>query len=243
MKTKMMKAAAMMAVMAGCMTFSASAQEPLLDAFVIEAGAGFYTHENNSDYYGGWTSDGLSHFWEIEAGLAYEKFLWKGFFVRPEVSLFYRNNYNTSLGTERQYNPGQGPGVAPGVDLRPDLKPGNNPERDYQIGAKINCLAAWRQPVCRVLSVDILTGPLVAFNIYGATETYGLRYTDLHRAVTFTWRSGIALNIGNHFRVAGYFNINTGHNKTVELDEEHVYWTASGEKYANSWTITLGYRF
>ncbi len=233
MKTKLMKAYAIIAIISGCIAFSASAQEPLQDAFAIEAGVGFYTHEGEQlDGVGG--INDTNQFWEIEAGVAYEKFLWKGFFIRPEASLFYRDNYDTSLNVERIYGPEQFPGVYPGTDPRPDLKSSGNPERDYQIGAKLNCLAAWRQPVCRVLSVDILTGPLVAFNIYGATETYGLKYTDLHRVATFTWRSGISLNFGNHFRVAGYYNFNTSHNKTVKLDEEHVYWTASGEKYADS---------
>lgn len=114
------------------------------DEFVVGFGFSVPATSGNDGLDGAPTYNGGFRKYEIYG--AFEKFLWKGLFVMPEVSLWYSDNYDDKLAKAQ---------VDPSTDPNPDLKYGK--ESAWQIGGTISAYGAWRQPLGSNFSVDILT--------------------------------------------------------------------------------------
>lgn len=200
------------------------------DAFVLNAGisvpaGGIEMVRDGSPFRQG-------GFRKYEFGAVYEKFIWNNFFVAPELSLWYGDNYDDKL-IKFHYDPG--------YDPNPEMKPG---KRDsWQFGATIGTMAAWRVQPCRNFSFDVITGPRLDINFVGKVKGYGLEYSNFYRTATFDWRIGLGLNIATHLRFGVNFDFRSGRYKNVDTGEEYIFWRPSGEQRRNAWNLSIGYRF
>lgn len=200
------------------------------DAFV--AGFGFSTRatgdgerrEGIATYKGG--------FRKYEVYGAYEKFLWKGLFLMPELSLWYSDNYDDDL-YKYSYDPS--------VDLNPDLKRGKL--SSWQIGGTVSALGAWRQQLFHNFCVDFLTGPRLTINFKGKVKGYGYEFDDFYRTLMFEWRFGVGINILRHWRVGVNFDLRTGRHKDISTGVNGMGWLPGDRILHNSWNFSVGYRF
>lgn len=204
------------------------------DAFTAGIAFSVPTPQTGEQPVGGLPYEGGFRKYEIYG--AYEKFILGSFFVMPEVSLWYSDNYDDIV-----YKRGLMPMDDPYPDPYPDLKRGK--EDYWQIGGTISILAAWRQPIGNKFSVDLLTGPRVPVNIKGHIEGYNHVFSDFYRPVRFEWRFGIGANLWSHWRVGVSFDLRPGRHKKVDTGVDGLKWNPSDEKYRNEWSFSLGYRF
>lgn len=200
------------------------------DSFVAGFGFSIASKNNDETSYGG--ADYNGGFRKYEVFGAYEKFIWKGLFVMPEVSFWYSDNYDDKL--TKVY-------VDPSEDKRPDLKPGK--DSAWQIGSTISAMGAWRQHFGQNFSLDFLTGPRLALNFTSRVKGFGYEYKDFYNTATFEWRFGIAANIFSHWRLSLNFDLKTGTHKNSSTNQMGLAWIPAGEKRHNSWNFSIGYRF
>lgn len=164
---------------------------------------------------------------------SYEKFVWRNLFIAPQVSLWYSDNYNDILFKGHDFEPP--------YDLRPDLKYGD--DKAWQFGGTLAVMGAWRVPIAKSFSLDVLTGPMLDISFKSKVKGLGLEYNNPYRTVAFDWRVGVGVNIVKHVRVGVNFDIRTGDHKYYKPNEDYVYFLPSGYKRLNAWNFAVGYRF
>ena len=194
----------------GLLALQAAAREPWQNGFSVGVEGNFALYDDSDPFH--------NDFEGVSVKGNYHVCLGKGFFVRPELSFYYRN-----------YSRIRGIGNTNTVH-----GPSDKDNHASETGIGIAAFGGYRVPAGKICSIDFFTGPYYGIAINQHKTDQGYHFFDLRNKSSLRWRFGLGVNVWR-LTVGASFDLSM-------LKIGNTPW-AQNERESNVVSVGIGYNF